>query len=212
LKQLGHRECLKVASLSSRESPNKSDFEVNGTAAGNLSIYCSGFCSAVIQHYAFKGNKVAQFSLTKFSTSGIDHWIQQQTGWHQETNDNGQLHSQLSQLTGIVTNLAMSVSALVEPTKRKNLKADLNHPNPEIKEIPTRTKVRKLVVEYCHTTNQNYRNVYRQLYDQYKLRYGYDVCRRAGEANQKCNLAQLEADNEIDRFHQMVTILTGAQA
>jgi hypothetical protein len=54
---------------------------VNGKPAGNLTVYYADFCAAVIQHYAFKGNKAAQFSLSKFAGMGINTWIQGITRW-----------------------------------------------------------------------------------------------------------------------------------
>ena len=48
---------------------------------GKLNIYAADFCAAVIQHYAFAGNKTAQVSLTKFATIGINLWIQGITRW-----------------------------------------------------------------------------------------------------------------------------------
>ena len=48
---------------------------------GSIQVLKSEFCAAVIQHYAFAGNKTAQFSLMKFAGMGLDKWIQQQTGW-----------------------------------------------------------------------------------------------------------------------------------
>jgi hypothetical protein len=88
-----------------------------------------------------------------------------------------------------------------QEVKVKNplLHAGIAHPNPELKEIPTRTKIRKLITDYCHVHNQNYRNVYQHLYEQYKLREGYNVY--------AC-CAKMEVDGEIDKFHQMVTALT----
>jgi hypothetical protein len=60
---------------------NDEDLVVNGKPAGNLVIYRADFCAAVIQHYAFKGNKVAQHSLSKFTAMGINTWIQGITHW-----------------------------------------------------------------------------------------------------------------------------------
>lgn len=57
---------------------------VNSVKAGNLSIYKSTFCARVIQHYAFQGNEVAQYSLDQFTDLGISQWIQSITGWKQE--------------------------------------------------------------------------------------------------------------------------------
>jgi transcriptional regulator with XRE-family HTH domain len=57
---------------------------VNSIKAGNISIYRSTFCARVIQHYAFQGNEVAQYSLDQFTDLGISQWIQGITGWKQE--------------------------------------------------------------------------------------------------------------------------------
>lgn len=64
------------------------DLSVSTTKrGGQVQILKSEFCSAVIQHYAFAGNKVAQISLTRFAGMGIDKWIQQQTGWDSTLTD-----------------------------------------------------------------------------------------------------------------------------
>jgi hypothetical protein len=55
---------------------------VNGKPAGNLTIYRAEYCSAVVQHYAFKGNQVAQFCLSKFADMGVNTWIHGITGWN----------------------------------------------------------------------------------------------------------------------------------
>jgi hypothetical protein len=55
--------------------------QIEGNEAGNLSIYSSEFCSAVITHYAFKGNEMAQQSLLKFAAKGIQAWIQEINNW-----------------------------------------------------------------------------------------------------------------------------------
>ena len=57
---------------------------VNSIKSGNISIYRSTFCARVIQHYAFQGNEVAQYSLDQFTDLGISQWIQSITGWEQE--------------------------------------------------------------------------------------------------------------------------------
>lgn len=54
---------------------------IDGKPVGKLKIYSSEFCNAVIQHYAFKGNETAQYSLGKFSGDGLERWIQGITGW-----------------------------------------------------------------------------------------------------------------------------------
>jgi hypothetical protein len=47
----------------------------------NATIYRADFCAAVIQYYAFKGNTVAQHSLSNFAETGINTWIQGITRW-----------------------------------------------------------------------------------------------------------------------------------
>lgn len=54
---------------------------VNGNPVGNLRVYRPDFCAAVIQHYAFRNNQVAQYALRQFSTLGVNLWIQGITGW-----------------------------------------------------------------------------------------------------------------------------------
>ncbi len=100
----------------------------------------------------------------------------------------------------------------VKPKQKSLLQAALQHPNPELKEIPCRTKVRKLITQYCGQTDRNYQNVYREFYEQYNLTYGYNVYRECTKSGEKCKLTQMEKDREIDRFHQMVTILTNPQS
>ena len=65
---------------SSKKDP---DLTVNGKAAGNLTIYKSRFCTAVIKHYAFQGNEVAQYSMDQFLDIGFNTWVQGITGWQQ---------------------------------------------------------------------------------------------------------------------------------
>lgn len=57
---------------------------VNGKPSGNLRIYKAAVCARVIQHYAFQGNEVAQYSLDQFTELGINTWIQSITGWRRE--------------------------------------------------------------------------------------------------------------------------------
>jgi DNA-binding XRE family transcriptional regulator len=54
---------------------------IDGKPTGNLNVYASPFCGAVIRHYAYKGNDTAQYSLEQFSDMGIEKWIQEITGW-----------------------------------------------------------------------------------------------------------------------------------
>jgi hypothetical protein len=48
---------------------------------GNLKIYRHDFAAAVIRHYAYRGKKIAQYSLDQFSDMGVLKWIQDITGW-----------------------------------------------------------------------------------------------------------------------------------
>jgi hypothetical protein len=48
---------------------------------GNLKIYRYDFSAAVMRHYAYRGNKVAQYTLDKFADMGALKWIQDITGW-----------------------------------------------------------------------------------------------------------------------------------
>lgn len=53
---------------------------------GKVKILRSDFCAAVIKHYAFEGNEVAEYSLEKFADIGMRSWIQTITEWQpQET-------------------------------------------------------------------------------------------------------------------------------
>lgn len=54
---------------------------VNGKDVGNLTVYKPGFCYAVIQHYAFQGNEVAQYTSSQFGVPGFNQWVQSITGW-----------------------------------------------------------------------------------------------------------------------------------
>lgn len=58
---------------------------INGKATGNLKIYKSSYCAAVLKHYASppRSNPTAVVSSLKFMEMGIDSWIQNITGWSQ---------------------------------------------------------------------------------------------------------------------------------
>lgn len=59
------------------------DFLVKGKSLGNLAIYKSNFCAAILKHYASPpvSNPVAVASCLKFMEIGINNWIQDITGW-----------------------------------------------------------------------------------------------------------------------------------
>lgn len=53
---------------------------------GKVKILRSEFCASAIKHYALEGNETAEYSLDKFTETGIRIWIQDITGWQpQET-------------------------------------------------------------------------------------------------------------------------------
>jgi|GEM_PF-2414412 hypothetical protein len=67
--------------ISSKVDP---DLTVNGKLVGNLRIYKASACARIIQHYAFQGNDVAQYSLNQFTELGVSTWIQSITGWQKD--------------------------------------------------------------------------------------------------------------------------------
>lgn len=66
-----------------------SDPTIESKPAGNLKIYKSSYCAAVLKHYSDREreqkleNRTATYSLIKFAEKGIDTWIQDFTGWRQ---------------------------------------------------------------------------------------------------------------------------------
>lgn len=62
---------------------------IDGKRQGNLKIYKSSYCAAVLKHYSRieelqrKDSRPATYSLVKFAEKGIDSWIQDITGWRQ---------------------------------------------------------------------------------------------------------------------------------
>jgi len=62
---------------------------IDGKPVGNLKIYKSSYCAAVLRHYSKieeaekKEIRTATYSLVRFAEKGIDTWIQDITGWKQ---------------------------------------------------------------------------------------------------------------------------------
>ncbi|HEY9881902.1 MAG TPA: hypothetical protein V6D29_25850 [Leptolyngbyaceae cyanobacterium] len=60
---------------------------IEGKPQGNLKIYKSSYCAAVLGHYSAREEeekppeRPATYSLVKFAQMGIDRWIQDITGW-----------------------------------------------------------------------------------------------------------------------------------
>lgn len=67
--------------LTLTSSESEPGLTVDGEPSGNLRIYKAAVCARIIQHYAFRGNEVAQYSLDQFTELGINQWIQCITGW-----------------------------------------------------------------------------------------------------------------------------------
>lgn len=67
--------------LTLASSEKNPDLTINGKKVGNLTVYRSKFCTAAIKHYAFQGNKVAQYSMDQFLDAGFNDWVQGITGW-----------------------------------------------------------------------------------------------------------------------------------
>lgn len=57
------------------------DPKIDGKSVGNLKIYKSSYCAAILKHYSSRENQTALFSLLKFAELGINTWIQRITGW-----------------------------------------------------------------------------------------------------------------------------------
>lgn len=70
--------------------------EISGGSVGNLKIYRSDYCAAVLQHYASLQNSTALFSLLKFTEKGIESWIHGITGY-QKPSANFQLPQTMAQ-------------------------------------------------------------------------------------------------------------------
>ncbi len=60
---------------------NKVNLTIDGQNVGNLTIYKSDYCAAVITHYAMKGNKVALHYLANYCAMGMTKWIHDITGY-----------------------------------------------------------------------------------------------------------------------------------
>jgi len=62
---------------------------IDGKKQGNLKIYKSSYCAAVLRHYSKieetqrKDLRPATYSLVKFAERGIENWIQDITGWRE---------------------------------------------------------------------------------------------------------------------------------
>ena len=70
------------------------DPTIDGKPVGNLRIYKSSFCAAVLRHYSHpeQKNLTAVYSLLRFAERGIDDFIQETTGW-KEYRDSRPLHT-----------------------------------------------------------------------------------------------------------------------
>jgi DNA-binding XRE family transcriptional regulator len=71
---------------------NTDDAVIGGRPIGNIRIYKSSFCAAVLKHYSdiereqARLERPATYSLLKFVEKGVDKWIQDITGWTEYQN------------------------------------------------------------------------------------------------------------------------------
>ena len=56
-------------------------YTIDGKNIGDLVLYKSDYCAAVITHYAMKGNKTALHNLGNFCLIGMATWIHDITGY-----------------------------------------------------------------------------------------------------------------------------------
>ncbi len=56
-------------------------YTINGKNVGDLVLYKSDYCSAVITHYAMKGNRTALHYLGNYCARGMTNWIHGITGY-----------------------------------------------------------------------------------------------------------------------------------
>jgi len=172
----------------------------------NATIYHSGFCSAVIQHYAFKGNKVAQYSLTKFSTSGIDSWIQQQTGWNQTTQEYV-TRSEFEAKLATLKPLPALPKASVDPVPG------------EIKPLTERQCITRLIRGYVYRYNTTQlgdrtdeQKVTRWMYRELKYRHNFDVYARFKNSKCKRKIDLIEAEGYLPQLHAICNHFLGNHA
>ncbi|MGK7893910.1 MAG: sigma-70 family RNA polymerase sigma factor [Xenococcus sp. (in: cyanobacteria)] len=95
---------------------------------GEVKILRADFCAAVIKHYALEGREIAEHSMDKFMTLGINTWIQSITGWQTTQIPLSQPPiSQNSEPTNIATN--PNIDQLLEQIEivRHNLLVSLKH-------------------------------------------------------------------------------------
>lgn len=77
---------------------SEDDAVIGGRPIGNIRIYKSSFCAAVLKHYSDiemsekRQERPSTYSLLKFVEKGIDKWIQDITGWTQYQ-DSIELHT-----------------------------------------------------------------------------------------------------------------------
>lgn len=57
-------------------------YTIDGQDVGNLTLYKSDYCAAVITHYSMRGNKVALHYLANYCAMGMTKWIHGITGYN----------------------------------------------------------------------------------------------------------------------------------
>ena len=96
---------------------------------GAVKILRADFCAAVIKHYALEGREIAEHSMDKFMTLGINTWIQSITGWQIDLPPNVSQTSVNQNLKAINLNADIDSEHLLEQIEllHHNLMVALKH-------------------------------------------------------------------------------------
>lgn len=96
---------------------------------GKVKILRADFCAAVIKHYALEGREIAEHSMDKFMTLGINTWIQSITGWQIDSQPNVSKTSVTLNPTSINLNADIDSDNLLEQIEllHHNLLVALKH-------------------------------------------------------------------------------------
>ncbi len=126
------------------------------------------------------------------------------------------LQKQVSQLVGVVTNLALSVSAIVEP-RPKNLPKESIDPVPaKMVAMTERQCINRLIrgyVRHYNTTQIGQRkteqDVTRWMYRELKIRYKFDVYARFKHSTHKRKIDLIEAEGYLPQLHAICNHFLG---
>ncbi len=128
------------------------------------------------------------------------------------------LQKQVSQLVGVVTNLALSVSAIVEP-RPKNLPKESIDPVPaKMVAMTERQCINRLIRNYVSRKNQGLlegseketqQQVTRWMYRELKIRYKFDVYARFKNSTHKSKIDLIEAEGRLPQLHAICNHFLG---